>query len=69
MVEVSHRLYRLSGTRIHAVVRGQGPGRRWYTSALNQGMFVALVAQFQTFSRELHDEAVQVIASEADQGI
>ena len=53
--------------QIHAVVRGQGPGRRWYTSALNQGMFVALVAQFQTFSRELHDEAVQVIVSEADQ--
>ncbi len=53
--------------QIHAVVRGQGPGRRWYTSALNQGMFVALVAQFQTFSRELHDEAVQVIVREADQ--
>lgn len=52
--------------RIHAEVRGPGPGRRWYTSELNRSLFVALVAQFQFYCRTLHDQAVDVYVSEAD---
>ena len=46
--------------RVHADTRGTGPGRRWGTGQLNRSLFVALLAQFQTFCRDLHDEAIEV---------
>jgi hypothetical protein len=46
--------------RIHRDARGTGPGRRWGTEQLNRSLFVVLLAQFQTFCRGLHDEAVDV---------
>jgi hypothetical protein len=52
--------------RIHADARGSGPGRRWGTEQLNRSMFVALVAQFQTYSRDLHDEAIDVHVTQAN---
>jgi hypothetical protein len=45
---------------VHAQATGSGRGRRWGTRQLNRSLFVALVAQFQGFSRALHDQAVDV---------
>lgn len=45
---------------VHAKLTGTGRGRRWGTTQLNRSLFVALAAQFQSFSRDLHDEAVSV---------
>jgi hypothetical protein len=46
--------------KIHTEATGAGPGRRWGTEQLNRSLFVALVAQFQTYCRNLHDAAVDV---------
>ena len=51
---------------VHANLTGTGRGRRWGTTQLNRSLFVALVAQFQGFSRDLHDEAVQVYVGQAN---
>ena len=52
--------------QIHSEIRGPGRGRRWYTREFNLSLFVALVAQFQLYCRNLHDDAVDVYLSEAD---
>lgn len=52
--------------RVHADARGAGRGRRWGTSQLNRSLFVVLVAQFQTYSRNLHDEAIDVHVNAAN---
>ena len=59
--ESSERLGELE--RVHTVVRGRGPGRRWYTDQLNRSLFVALVAQFQIYCRNLHSDAVAAYLS------
>jgi hypothetical protein len=46
--------------RIHRLVTGARGSGRWGTTQLNRGLFVALLAQFQAFCRDLHDEAVGV---------
>jgi hypothetical protein len=46
--------------RVHQSATGPGPGRRWGTQQLNRSLFVVLVAQFQIFCRDLHDEAVDL---------
>ncbi len=46
--------------KVHTQVAGGTPGRKWGTDQLNRSLMVALVAQFQTYCRELHDEAVAV---------
>lgn len=51
---------------VHATLTGPGPGRRWGTTQLNRSLFLALVAQFQSFSRGLHDEAVLVYVAESN---
>lgn len=43
---------------VHTAATGTSRGRRWGTVQLNRSLFVALVAQFQAFCRNLHDEAV-----------
>ena len=45
---------------VHANLTGSGSGRRWGTTQLNRSLFLALVAQFQSFCRDLHDEATRV---------
>jgi hypothetical protein len=50
---------------VHAQWSGTGRGRRWGTTQLNRSLFQALSAQFQSFCRDLHDEAVQVHISAA----
>jgi len=45
---------------IHRQATGARRGRRWGTTQLNRSLFVALLAQFQSFCRDLHDEAVDV---------
>lgn len=45
---------------VHTGVTGRRPGRRWGTEQLNRSLFVVLVAQFQTYCRDLHDAAVEV---------
>lgn len=52
--------------RIHRDARGSGTGRRWGTVQLNRSLFVVLVAQFQTFCRDLHDEAVDLHVAAAN---
>ena len=52
--------------RVHADARGTGPGRRWGTEQLNRSLFVVLVAQFQTYCRNLHDEAIDAHVSVAN---
>lgn len=56
----------------HASVEGTGPGRRWRTSQLNRMLVMALSAEFQGFTRDLHDEGtnaflagVETIAGES----
>lgn len=49
--------------RLHIDARGPGPGRRWGTEQLNRSLLVALVAQFQTYCRGLHDDAIDVHVS------
>ena len=46
--------------RVHTRATRSGPGRRWGTEQLNRSLFIALVAQFQTYCRALHDEGVAV---------
>lgn len=36
---------------VHANLTGSGPSRRWGTTQLNRSLLLALVAQFQSFSR------------------
>jgi hypothetical protein len=43
---------------VHASATGAGPGRRWGDDQLNGQLFVALVGQFQSFARSLHDEVL-----------
>lgn len=50
---------------VHANLTGTGPGRRWGTTQLNRSLFLALVAQFQSYCRDLHDEAAQVFIGQA----
>lgn len=45
---------------VHADLTGTGRGRRWGTTQLNRSLLVALSAQFQSYCRSLHDEAVEV---------
>ncbi len=45
---------------MHVAAHGTNSGRRWGTEQLNRSMFLTLVAQFQTYCRDLHDEAVEV---------
>ncbi len=52
--------------RVHSDATGPGPGRRWGTEQLNRSLFVALVAQFQTYCRNLHDEAVDLHVNHAN---
>lgn len=52
------RLAELEG--VHATLTGPGPGRKWGTTQLNRSLFVALVAQFQSYCRDLHDAATMV---------
>lgn len=51
---------------VHANLSGSGRGRRWGTTQLNRSLFVALVAQFQNYCRDLHDDAVGVYVGEAN---
>jgi hypothetical protein len=50
---------------VHANLTGTGRGRRWGTTQLNRSLFLALVAQFQSYCRDLHDEAAQVFIGQA----
>lgn len=50
---------------IHARATGPRQGRRWGTEQLNRSLFLVLVAQFQTYCRDLHDEAVAVHVAHA----
>lgn len=50
---------------VHEGFSGATPGRKWGTQQLNLSMFLALCAQFQTYCRALHDEAVSVHVAHA----
>jgi hypothetical protein len=54
--------------QMHTRATGGGVGRRWGTQQLNRSLLVALMAQFQAFCRDLHDEAVEVHVREARPG-
>jgi hypothetical protein len=49
--------------RVHAHLTGPARGRQWGTAQLNRSLFIALCAQFQRYSRQLHDDAVAVHVS------
>lgn len=51
---------------VHATLTGSGPGRRWGTTQLNRSLFVALVAQFQSYCRDLHELAIDVHIAHAN---
>jgi hypothetical protein len=46
--------------QVHADSRRGTSGRPWGTRQLNRTLFVALVAQFQVYCRDLHDLAIDV---------
>lgn len=52
--------------QLHIDARGSSRGRRWGTEQLNRSLFLVLVAQFQTYGRDLHDEAVEVHVGQAN---
>lgn len=62
--ESSARLDELE--RFHAAAGGSGTGQQSGVEQLNRSMFVALVAQFQTYCRNVHDDAIDVHADEAN---
>lgn len=47
----------------HSTVGGRGPGRRWRTTQLNWAITLRLAGEFQGFSRDLHDEAADILCS------
>ena len=51
--------------QIHRLATGARRGRRWGTTQLNRSLFVALLAQFQAYCRDLHDQAVSVYVATA----
>ena len=53
---------------VHAQITGSAVGRRWGTRQLNQSLFVALLAEFQAYCRDLHDEGVLVHVLHATPG-
>ncbi len=52
--------------QVHVAAHGTNRGRRWGTDQLNRSMFLTLSAQFQTYCRDLHDEAVEVHVTNAN---
>lgn len=45
---------------VHVQATGTARGRRWGAAQLNRSLCLMLVAEFQSFSRALHDEAVDL---------
>lgn len=43
--------------RVHREITGAGAGRRWESEHLNGAIIARIVAEFQGFARDLHDEA------------
>ncbi|BCQ09674.1 hypothetical protein JMUB5695_03124 [Mycobacterium heckeshornense] len=43
---------------VHSAITGSDRGRRWDSEHLNCAIIARLVAEFQGFARDLHDEAV-----------
>lgn len=50
---------------VHATVGGSGSGRRWRTQQINWAITLRIAAEFQGFSRSLHDEVVDAFAQAA----
>lgn len=50
----------------HAAVGGTKPGRRYSTTQINHALVVAIAAEFQAFCRNLHSEAVGVLAAQIE---
>lgn len=47
----------------HAAIGGKGPGRRYATQQINHAYVVLLSSHFQAFSRSLHSEAIDALAT------
>jgi hypothetical protein len=47
----------------HAMVRQPGPGGQWRTGQINAAIVVRVAVEFQGYSRDLHDEAVDHMAN------
>lgn len=47
----------------HRLVSTPGPGRKWRTEQINAAVIVRLAIEFQGFSRDLHDQAVDHLVS------
>ncbi len=45
---------------VYATLTDPVPGRKRGTNQLNRSLFVALVAQFQSYCRDLHDIAARI---------
>jgi hypothetical protein len=52
----------------HVIVGGSGAGRRWATEELNHAIVLRLASEFQGFSRDLHNEAVDTVAEVLSRG-
>lgn len=52
----------------HGSVAGTGVGRRWTTSELNRALLLRLAAQFQGFTKDLHQETAVAFGSLAQPG-
>ena len=50
---------------VHRRIAGTAPGRKWLTEELDRSYVVVLASQFQGFCRDLHSEAVAVVAAQA----
>ncbi|MBB6406179.1 HEPN domain-containing protein [Arthrobacter sp. AZCC_0090] len=50
---------------VHSNLTGGRRGRQWATEQLNHALIARLISEFQGFSRDLHDEAIDFIFQEA----
>ncbi len=51
----------------HQRVGGVGSGRRWRTEQLNWSLILLVAAEFQRYSRSLHDLAVDHLSTQTAQ--
>lgn len=76
MPSIAYRRWRTTGAAAldeveaaHAAVGGTGPGRRYATQQVNHAYAVLLVAQFQKFCRDLHNECVDALLARVPQSV
>ena len=67
-IEPGDRVLLYASSPVRGLTGSSGAARKWGTTQLNRSLVLALVAQFQGFCRDLHDEAARVHVDAAIEG-